>query len=186
MKPTLIIVASLLAAGLAAPVSAQPAKPVPTAPGPSAPAGPNADDAYYAIGLNLGRSLRNAGIAPDPKLELPVPFEIIAARAALDRLCAGRTRFDGVVACSDLLALQAVQAVRAAGRQVPGDVAVVGYDDMPVATYSDPPLTTVHQPVAVAGAELVDALLALLRGERAAPRMLPVHLVVRESAPAGA
>ena len=132
------------------------------------------------------QALREAAVAPDPKLELPVPFEIIAARAALDRLCAGRTRFDGVVACSDLLALQAVQAVRAAGRQVPGDVAVVGYDDMPVATYSDPPLTTVHQPVAVAGAELVDALLALLRGERAAPRMLPVHLVVRESAPAGA
>jgi DNA-binding LacI/PurR family transcriptional regulator len=132
------------------------------------------------------QALREAAIVPDAKLELPVPFEIIAARAALDRLCASRTRFDGVVACSDLLALQAVQAVRAAGRQVPGDVAVVGYDDMPVATYSDPPLTTVHQPVSLAGTELVDALLALLRGERAAPRMLPVHLVVRDSAPAGA
>ena len=46
----------------------------------------------------------------------PVPFEIVAARQALDRLCAGRVRFDGVVACSDLLALQAVQAARAAGR----------------------------------------------------------------------
>lgn len=132
------------------------------------------------------QALQEAGIAPDPKLELPVPFEIIAARAALDRLCAGSTRFDGVFACSDLLALQAVQAVRAAGRQVPRDVAVIGYDDMPVATYSDPPLTTVHQPVFLAGTELVDALLALLRGERAAPRMLPVHLVVRDSAPAGA
>jgi DNA-binding LacI/PurR family transcriptional regulator len=41
----------------------------------------------------------------------------------------------------------------------------------------------VHQPVALAGSEIVDALLALLRGERAAPRVLPVHLVVRESAP---
>jgi DNA-binding LacI/PurR family transcriptional regulator len=62
-------------------------------------------------------------------------------------------------------------------------VAVVGYDDMPVATYCDPPLTTVHQPVALAGAELVDALLALLRGEATSPRTLPVHLVVRASAP---
>ena len=129
------------------------------------------------------QALQEAGVAADPRLELPVPFEIIAAREALDRLCASRARFDGVVACSDLLALQAVQAARAVGRDVPGDVAVVGYDDMPVATYSDPPLSTIHQPVALAGAELVDALLTLLRGERAAPRTLPVHLVVRDSAP---
>lgn len=129
------------------------------------------------------QALAEAGIAAEPRLELPVPFEIISARAALDRLCASRVKFDGVVACSDLLALQAVQAVRAAGRQVPRDVAVVGYDDMPLATWSDPPLTTVHQPVALAGAEIVEALLALLRGERPSSRILPVHLVVRESAP---
>lgn len=129
------------------------------------------------------QALGEAGVAADPRLELPVPFEIVAAREALDRLCASRVRFDGVVACSDLLALQAVQAVRVAGRDVPREVAVVGYDDMPLATYSDPPLTTVHQPVNLAGAELVDALLAMLRGERAAPRTLPVHLVVRDSAP---
>jgi DNA-binding LacI/PurR family transcriptional regulator len=129
------------------------------------------------------QALQEAGLPHEPRLELPVPFEIIAARETLDRLCAGRTRFDAVVACSDLLALQAVQAVRASGREVPRDVAVIGYDDMPLATYSDPPLTTVHQPVSLAGAELVDALLAMLRGERAAPRTLPVHLVVRDSAP---
>jgi DNA-binding LacI/PurR family transcriptional regulator len=87
------------------------------------------------------------------------------------------------VACSDLLALQAVQAVRARGLRVPKDVAVVGYDDMPVATYSDPPLTTIHQPVTDAGIELVDALLSLLQGESAPPRTLPVHLVARASAP---
>ncbi len=130
------------------------------------------------------RALRAAGIEPDAKLELPVPFEVIAARAALDRLCAGRVRFDAVMACSDLLALQAVQAVRAVGRRVPDNVAVVGYDDMPVAAWGDPPLTTVHQPVAQAGIEIVDALLTLLRGERAPPRTLPVHLVLRDSAPA--
>lgn len=132
------------------------------------------------------QALREAGLEPEARLEVAAPFEISAAREALDRLLASRMRFDAVVACSDLLALQAVQAVRAAGRTVPGDVAVVGYDDMPVATYSDPPLTTVHQPVAVAGAEIVDAMLGLLRGERVAPRTLPVHLVVRESAPASA
>ncbi len=130
------------------------------------------------------QALREAGIEPDPKLELATPFEIITAREMLDAFLAAKPKVDGVVACSDLLALQAVQALRAARREVPRQVAVVGYDDMPVATYSDPPLTTVHQPVNHAGAEIVDALLALLRGERIAPRVLPVHLVVRESAPA--
>ncbi len=132
------------------------------------------------------QALQQAGVAADAALELAVPFEIIAARTGLDRLCSSGTAFDAVLACSDLLALQAVQALRAHGRRVPDDVAVVGYDDMPTATYSDPPLTTVHQPVALAGVELVDALLALLRGERAPPRTLPVHLVLRASAPAAA
>jgi DNA-binding LacI/PurR family transcriptional regulator len=130
------------------------------------------------------QALREAGIEPDPKLELATPFEIITAREMLDAFLAAKPKVDGVLACSDLLALQAVQALRAARREVPRQVAVVGYDDMPVATYSDPPLTTVHQPVNHAGAEIVDALLAQLRGERVAPRVLPVHLVVRESAPA--
>jgi DNA-binding LacI/PurR family transcriptional regulator len=130
------------------------------------------------------QALKEAGLQADPRLEWPLPFETITARQELDRLYASGVPFDGVFACSDLLALQAVQALRAHGRQVPDEVAVVGYDDMPVATYSDPPLSTVHQPVYLAGAELVDALLALLRGERAVPRVLPVHLVLRESAPA--
>ena len=129
------------------------------------------------------QALQQAGLAFDSALELPVPFEVMAARQAMDRLCAHGPHFDAVMACSDLLALQAVQAVHAAGRRVPADVAVVGYDDMAVATWSDPPLTSVHQPVSEAGAEMVDALQHLLAGQRAAPRTLPVHLVLRASAP---
>jgi DNA-binding LacI/PurR family transcriptional regulator len=130
------------------------------------------------------QALAEAGLQADPALELTVPFEIITARQRLDVLCASGLAFDGLFACSDLLALQAVQALRAGGRRVPDDVAVVGYDDTPVATYSDPPLSTIHQPVALAGLALVDALLTLLRGEKALPRVLPVHLVTRASAPA--
>ncbi len=130
------------------------------------------------------QALSEAGIAVDAAIELPVPFQALAARETIDRFCATGSAFDGVLACSDMLALQAVQALRALARRVPADVAVVGYDDMPLASFSDPPLTTVHQPVALAGAELVDALLALLRGEAAPSRTLAVHLVVRGSAPA--
>lgn len=125
-----------------------------------------------------------AGLAPPPPaLQIPAPFEPDAARPFLERLCTSGVAFDGVVACSDLLAIHMVQALRAHGRSVPGDVGVVGYDDMPLAAFCEPALTTVHQPVLEAGAELVAALLQLLNGVRALPRTLPVHMVVRASAP---
>ena len=124
-----------------------------------------------------------AGLTPPPELQIPAPFEPDAAQPFLERLCHSGVAFDGVVACSDLLAIHMVQALRAQGRCVPGDVGVVGYDDMPLAAFCEPTLTTVHQPVLEAGAELVAALLQLLNGVRALPRTLPVHIVVRASAP---
>ena len=130
------------------------------------------------------QALREFGATVDPTLELPTPFEPVAATALAREFCAVRRDFDAVFCCSDVLALVLMQALRAAGRSVPGDVAVIGYDDMPLAAYCDPPLTTVHQPVAEAGAELVEALLAQLRGARLGPRTLPVYLKLRESAPA--
>lgn len=131
-----------------------------------------------------GQALRDAGLEVDATLELPVPFEPGVATDIVREFCNTRRDFDAMFCCSDVLALLATQALRAAGRSVPGDVAVVGYDDMPLAAYSDPPLTTVHQPVAEAGVELVEALLGQLRGERPGPRTLPVWLKPRASAPA--
>ena len=127
------------------------------------------------------RAHQAAGCDIDPALEVSMAFEVEAARTAIDQLCDGGVEFDGVVACSDLLAIQMMQALRTRGRNVPGDVSVVGYDDMPLATYSDPPLTTIHQPIADAGVALVDTLLSLLGGTPVAPRTLSVNLVLRES-----
>jgi DNA-binding LacI/PurR family transcriptional regulator len=126
-------------------------------------------------------ALAAARVPQHPELELAVPFEVGAARAALAALLDRQVRFDAVLACSDLLAISAMQLLREHGKDVPRDVAVVGYDDMPLASYCDPPLTSVHQPVSEAGVQLVDALLAMLHGQVAAPRVLPVELVVRRS-----
>jgi DNA-binding LacI/PurR family transcriptional regulator len=126
-------------------------------------------------------ALAAARVPQHPELELAVPFEVGAARAALAALLDRHVRFDAVLACSDLLAISAMQLLREHGKDVPRDVAVVGYDDMPLASYCDPPLTSVHQPVSEAGVQLVDALLAMLHGQVAAPRVLPVELVVRRS-----
>ena len=67
------------------------------------------------------------------------------------------------------------------GFRVPEDVSVVGYDDVEPAAHSFPPLTTVRQPMDIAGAQLVDGLLRVMAGEKPQPQMLPTTLVLRES-----
>jgi DNA-binding LacI/PurR family transcriptional regulator len=92
---------------------------------------------------------------------------------------------DAVFAANDLMAAGALRALRRAGRRVPDDVAVVGFDDHPViAPDTDPPLTTVRQDPVTQVRHMVDRLRRLVRGEDPRPRreVLPVHLVRRASA----
>lgn len=125
--------------------------------------------------------LQAAGLKPNAKLLVKVPFDADQARAGITRLCEQGVAFDAVFACSDVLATAALQVLHQFGRTVPGEVAVVGYDDIAWASHANPPLTTVRQPIVRAGVELVDALLATIAGESVAPRTLPVELVVRDS-----
>ena len=126
-------------------------------------------------------TLRKRKIEPESALLVQVPFDANAARAGITRLCESGVEFDSVFACSDVLASAAMQALHLCGRTVPDDVAVVGYDDIEWASHSNPPLTTVRQPIATAGVELVDALLRTIDGASVPPRQLAVELVVRAS-----
>jgi DNA-binding LacI/PurR family transcriptional regulator len=127
------------------------------------------------------RRLKAAGLKPDAKLLVKAPFDAERARAGVARLCTQGVSFDAVFACSDVLATAAMQVLHQFGRNVPAQVAVVGYDDIEWASHANPPLTTVRQPIARAGVELVDALLQTIGGSSVAPRTLPVELVVRAS-----
>ncbi|MEU1791006.1 LacI family DNA-binding transcriptional regulator [Streptomyces sparsogenes] len=90
---------------------------------------------------------------------------------------------DAVFAASDLMAVGVLRALRQAGRRVPDDVAVVGFDDIETARYTEPPLTTVRQPITRIGRRLAEQLLRLAAGERIEPSLvLPTELVLRESA----
>lgn len=89
---------------------------------------------------------------------------------------------DAVFAANDMMAIGALQTLRQAGRRVPDDVAVVGFDDIEAARYTEPPLTTVRHPVAEQAAAMVRLLLNLFDGGPADPVILPTELVVRESA----
>nr|WP_296068337.1 LacI family DNA-binding transcriptional regulator [uncultured Actinoplanes sp.] len=91
---------------------------------------------------------------------------------------------DAVFAASDMMAHGALVALKEAGRRVPDDVAVIGFDDFEISRYSDPPLTTVRQPIVEAGRTLARQLLGLIGGSSVLPSavVLPTELVVRESA----
>lgn len=111
-------------------------------------------------------------------------FTDAAGDAAMKELLAATPAIDGVFVASDLMAIGALRALRALGRRVPDDVAVVGFDDGPPASYADPPLTTVRQPVAQLGQEMVQLLLHRLSEPRGDPKaiILPTELVIRASA----
>lgn len=110
-------------------------------------------------------------------------FTLESGRRAAEELLRRDPTVDGVVAASDLMALGACQALRAAGRRVGADVRVVGFDDSPAAAHADPPLSSVRQPVAEMGARAADLVLDEVDGAGGAGRqvLLPTTLVVRES-----
>ncbi|MFD3534840.1 LacI family DNA-binding transcriptional regulator [Streptomyces sp. NPDC058664] len=102
--------------------------------------------------------------------------------AAMTVLLANHPELDGVFAANDNMGAGALRTLRNAGRPVPDDVAVVGFDDLAVAQIADPPLTTVHQPIKALGQEMARMLVALINGQDPTPLILPTRLVARASA----
>ena len=128
-------------------------------------------------------ALETAGVPWDPALEESGDFSheggIQAMRALLER----RPTLDAVFAASDLMAAGALLALREAGRQVPRDVAVVGYEDSPIAATTLPPLSSVRQPSEEMGREMARLLVSTIGAERQVARrvLLATELVVRAS-----
>jgi DNA-binding LacI/PurR family transcriptional regulator len=108
-------------------------------------------------------------------------FTEASGAAAMTRLLAARPDLDAVFAASDNMAAGALRAIKTAGRTVPGDVAVVGFDDNVIARYTSPPLTVVSQPIEQLGWEMAKMLIGLINGDQAGPLILPTRLIIRES-----
>lgn len=126
-------------------------------------------------------ALQANGIDADPALELATPFMSDLARPMIEAFLDTRAPFDGVFACSDLLAMTTINALRARGMRVPQDIRIVGYDDVELARQLHPSLTTVRQSIDLAGPAMVGALLRTVAGPPAEPVQLPTELIVRES-----
>lgn len=98
------------------------------------------------------------------------------------KLLAKNPDIDAIFCSNDLMALGAITAIQEAGKSVPGDVAVIGFDDSYLAQNSHPGLTSVRQDIAGLGAEAAKMILAKLRGEEVHSEILPCELIVRETA----
>jgi DNA-binding LacI/PurR family transcriptional regulator len=102
-----------------------------------------------------------------------------SGEAAMADLLAASPDVDAVFAANDRMAAGALDALAAAGRRVPDDVAVGGFDDSSIAAETEPPLTTMRQPFGRISAEMVRLLLQLIDGQKPAAMTLPTELVRR-------
>lgn len=141
------------------------------------------DDRLPEIGhrhAGYTRALTQAGLKPDPKLLMRTHFSPHDAYLSAMRLIAKNPKLDAIVAASDVIAASSIRAISESGRKVPDDVAVVGYDDTDMASYTVPPLTTIRQDMSRGARLLVERVLSGNAGAEDSVEMAP-ELQVRAS-----
>jgi LacI family transcriptional regulator len=133
------------------------------------------------------QALLEAGIVIDAELMVDGFYSETAAYQAMLKLLDLAQPPTAVFAASDTMAIGALHAVRARELRVPDEIALIGYDDLPLAAYATPPLTSVHQPIGEMGAHAVRLLVEQIRGQGPATSVrLPARLVIRASSGGGA
>ena len=122
------------------------------------------------------------GTAPDPTLVVDGQFTEEGGAEACRQILAAHPGVTAIMAGNDKMALGAMHLLRRAGRNVPRDVSVVGFDDLHHAAFVNPTLTTVHLPLHEVGAISTDRLIERIHGRREPVReTIGTHLVVRDS-----
>lgn len=138
-----------------------------------------------SVGLDRRQGYLNAlnerGYPLDEALIVEGDFTEASGYMAMQRLLAHRP--DAVFAASDPMAMGALRALRGASLRVPGDIALVGFDDLPGSAIADPPLTTIRQPIHQLGMQAVTSLIDLLSHGPQPPRqiMMTTELIIRNS-----
>lgn len=127
-------------------------------------------------------ALHDAGRVVDPYLVTHADYSEEGGARAMEALLETDPAIDAVFATSDTMAIGAMRVLKAHGRKIPDDVALVGYDDLMLAAYVTPALTTISQKVSLAGRLLAHDLVAYLKQRTITTRVMPVELIIRESA----
>jgi len=126
-------------------------------------------------------ALEKSGMAEIPDLVVRADNTEEDGNRAITNLLERGVAFDAIFAVTDMLAIGALQALSDAGRAVPDDVSVVGFDDLPRAALVTPALTTVRQDIREAGEGLVKTIVGLIQGDDVESHLTTPKLVVRES-----
>lgn len=129
-------------------------------------------------------ALREAGITPETVLERAGDFAEAGGYSATQALLAMTLRPSAIFAANDSMAIGALSALREAGIRVPDEMAVAGFDDIPLARFVDPPLSSVHVPICELGARAVELLLNGVTHKNDHPRRrerIVTELVIRRS-----
>lgn len=128
-------------------------------------------------------ALAESGIARDESLEVRGDFSELSGHRAVQQLLALSPRPTAIFAANDSMAIGALSALRERGLRVPEDMAVAGFDDIPLARYMNPPLSTVHVDISLLGERAAALLLSSLqKGPRARQQLqLSTTLVIRAS-----
>jgi LacI family transcriptional regulator len=133
--------------------------------------------------LGYQAALADAGVSSDSSLVAPGAFTEAGGYEAMGTLMAAANGPTAVFAANDLSAIGAMSAASAAGRRLPGDLSIVGFDDVRLSQYTSPPLTTIRQPAVAIARHATDLLLGMVGGRR--PRKLhhpfAPELIVRGS-----
>lgn len=127
------------------------------------------------------RAMTDAGVAGDPSLIVEGNHAVDGGFRAMETLM--RQRVTAVLASNDLTAIGALREIRQQGASVPGDISVIGFDDIQLSRFTEPPLTTVRLARADVAVAAFDALLFMVRNEGAmgCDKQVTTTLVVRES-----
>lgn len=139
---------------------------------------------HYSIqkriaGLRHAAEIANVNLDTFPRSD--GDFSTSSGSYCASELLSRYPNLTALVCLNDRMALGAIQYARQSGRDVPHDLSVVGYDDIPMAVASSPPLTTIDQRAPELGHAAVRMLLQMFDKRQVEPQTLPVHLVVRQS-----
>jgi DNA-binding LacI/PurR family transcriptional regulator len=122
-----------------------------------------------------------AGMEWIPELVVETEIQETHAFEATQRMLGDGPAFDAIFTASDLIALGAMKCLQKNGIRIPDQVSVVGFDDIPAATYFTPALTTIRQDTRLAAEALIDTLLNMIGGEAAQSPLVPTSLIIRGS-----
>jgi DNA-binding LacI/PurR family transcriptional regulator len=145
-------------------------------------AGPEGNEDSHWREMGYREALEAHGLPFDPALVARGGFDQVQAQKSVESWLEQNMEIDAIFSGDDEAGIGTLTALQWAGKQVPEDIALVGFDDIDVSRYLVPPLTTVRAPIEQAGREAAGQLIQLIQTGRADPLVLfPTELVIRRS-----